>query len=618
MHESSIHYRILNFKYLPLGFKKSILILMNWAFQSILYMERTEKILKISLTLAPTLVLFLLFQKHYSELTSIIISFFIAHTFNWIFNGQIFVLFKNIRWVNTDYDKFFMYSSALKRRIEKTDCLYLAVIYGSLSRNKLTSSSDLDVRIVRKSGLINAYKSFLFVWRERLLALIYKFPLDIYLLDDISGLSKMNLKEAPIILYDPENYIVKNHKNHFFFKDVFSKNMTSPEIIMVYPYDPLHKNPGGGIRYVDNLIAGLVSEGKKVTLLGVKLSNKSTNEYQNLEFKFIPIIEKSDASFFYLLSLFVKTPFLKLPINSVIHSHRSYFLLPFILFKPNNLKIVTLHGITLEIIRTSSYAYFYSIIEPFFRFFERLCLLNIDIYIAVSNNVKRFFESRYPWMLDNIEIIPTGVDLAAYKPMDKHKIRKKYGFEDNDLIVMFVGRLEKIKNIDFLIRSFTILSQKISNTKLLIIGTGIEESNLKNISTHLGSKIVFMGSQPSEKMPEIYNLTNVLALCSESEASPNVVKEALACGVPVVSTDVGDVSSIITNDFLGKIAPKNEEDFAQCLIDTIKLVHVQQSFVELKCTTKSKEFEIHTIISKMIQIYHKNCFMLMPNIIACL
>ncbi|AKB36434.1 Glycosyltransferase [Methanosarcina siciliae C2J] len=606
MHKSSIHYRILNFKLLPQEIRKLMLILMNWVFQSVLYMDRTERTLKVLVTLIPTFILFFLFQNYYSELTSIIISFSIAHTLNWIFNGQIFVLLKNVGWVNTDKDKFFIYSSALKRRIEKTNFLYLAVIFGSLSRNRLTDSSDLDIRIIRKSGLNNALKCFLFIWHERLLALIYRFPLDIYILDDVSGLSKINSEEAPIILYDPDNYIVKNYTEYFFFQDIFHKSMDFPEIIMVYPYDPLHKNPGGGIKYVDNLIMGLLKEGKKVTLLGVKLSDKTIDEYQSLGFKFVPITEKSDASYLYLLFLFVKTPFLKLPINSVIHSHRSYFLLPFILFRQNNLKIVTLHGITLEIIRVSSYAYLYPIIEPVFRFIERLCLSNIDVYIAVSNNVKHFFENRYPWMMNRIEIIPTGVDLTTYKPMDKHKIRKLYGFEEDDLIVMFVGRLEKIKNIDFLIRSFTILSQQVSNSKLLIVGNGVEESNLKNISTHLGSKIFFMGSQPSEKMPEIYNLASVLALCSESEASPNVVKEALACGIPVVSTDVGDVSSIICNDSLGKISHKDENSFARDLIHMCKSKGKNKVFFEHRNQFVTENFEIKKMsesISKVLEYY---------------
>lgn len=603
MHEFSIHYRILNFKYLPLGLRKLVLILMNWMFQSILYMDRTEKIFKISLTLVLTFISFTLFQKYCPVLVSLVISFFVAHTFNWIFNGQIFVLFKNLQWINTDICKFFTYSHALKRRIEKTDYFNLAVIYGSLSRDTLSSSSDLDVRVIRKPGLINAVKSLLFIWRERLLALMYKFPLDIYLLDDTSDLCKINAEEIPIILYDPDNYIVNNYGKYYFFKEISSKNINMPEIIMVYPYDPLHKNPGGGIRYVDNLINGLVNEGKKVTLLGVKLSNKSIDEYESLGFKYIPIIKKSDASYFYLIYLFVKLPFLKLPTNSIIHSHRSYFLTPFILFKPNNLKIVTLHGITLEIVRTSSYARMYPVIEPIFRFFERLCLLNIDNYIAVSSSVKDFFENQYFWMKNKVELVPTGVDFKIYKPMDKQQVRKKYGFEDNDLIVIFVGRLDKIKNVDFLIRSFAILSHKILNSKLLIVGSGIEEQNLKNTSLHLGSKVVFMGSKSSENMPEIYNLADVLALCSESEASPNVVKEALACGIPVVSTNVGDVSSIINSIFLGKIAPKDEDFFAQYLIDTLSLITEHKFTITQICHSKAKEFDVNVVTSKMIGIY---------------
>lgn len=337
---------------------------------------------------------------------------------------------------------------------------------------------------------------------------------------------------------------------------------------MVYPYNPLHIMPGGGIRYVDLLLNNLLEKKVDASLMGVSFRDSSDN---NTKIPLVPILNGSDNCWFFLMKLFLKVPFMKIDKQTIIHSHRSYFLLPFIFFKPHNPKIVTLHGITLEIIKTSKYSKYYSIINKLFRKLERFCLNHIDCHVAVSDSVRVFFENHYPFLENKIIVIPSGIDLNSFQNLNKDHLRVKYGFTTLDKIILFVGRLEKIKDIDFLIRSFKIMEKDIVNSKLLIVGEGIEKDNLKRLADELKlDNVIFMGNQKPENMPEIYNLANVLALCSQSEASPTVVKEAIACEVPVVTTRVGDVESIIVNKDIGRVvANKNEFEFANGIAEIL-------------------------------------------------
>ncbi len=191
--------------------------------------------------------------------------------------------------------------------------------------------------------------------------------------------------------------------------------------------------------------------------------------------------------------------------------------------------------------------------------------------------------------------------------MDKEKLREKYGLKHDEKIILFVGRLERIKNIDFLIRSFVIVMEKISKAKLVIVGRGKEQKNLINLAKKLGieKKTFFVGEVNPEKMPEVYNYADVVALPSISEASHTVVKEALACGVPVVSTNVGDVIEIITNPIIGTVVNSYDEKlFANALIKTIEIVNAKPEEVRKKCRKIALErFSFENIAKEFIDIY---------------
>lgn len=187
-----------------------LIILINWVFQSILYMGKTEKVLKLVIDLILFSIFYIMLYSFLGILNAIIFSFIIAHTLNWIFNGHLFALFRIFGLIKTEPEKFISYLDSLKKRSYNESNILLVATFGSISRKEFNKTSDLDVRVIRKKGFLNALKSSFFILSERSNAFFSKFPLDIYLCDDINCIHK--LKEDPVPIYDPNN-LLKNFNN---------------------------------------------------------------------------------------------------------------------------------------------------------------------------------------------------------------------------------------------------------------------------------------------------------------------------------------------------------------------------------------------------------------------
>lgn len=178
---------------------KLVIIATNWIFQGLLYADKTERIFKISLDLLVTIVLFLSLP-HSPFIMRLLTAFLISHSCNWIFNGQIFALLKNFNYVNNDPQRIIEYANGIKIRAFKESSIDYLAVYGSLSRSEIKPTSDLDLRIVRKNGVMNGLNACIFATKERSRAFFNRFPLDVYVVDGNYHLLKLRHDEKPIIL----------------------------------------------------------------------------------------------------------------------------------------------------------------------------------------------------------------------------------------------------------------------------------------------------------------------------------------------------------------------------------------------------------------------------------
>lgn len=367
------------------------------------------------------------------------------------------------------------------------------------------------------------------------------------------------------------------------------------ELLMVEDIDPSNPKMGGIATYTHQLLGYLSKAGIKVTVLGVS----NGNGYRGVEgITFTPVIHKIKYSGYeYLLKLILKAPFLHIPKSVIIHAHHPGNMLPFSLFHKKNPKILTIHGQVLEKIRLKR-----NIVTRFiYQLVESYVLKHVDIIIAVDEVTGNFYQKRYPWMAKP-KIIPTGIDLDRFKIMDRSAVRKKYGFKPGDKIIAYIGRLEKEKGLELLLDCLVKVKKAMPETVILFVGDGRDRRQLENHAERLNlDRVFFLGMKEPEIIPEIINCADVLALCSVCEGSPMVVKEALACGVPVISTNVGDVCQLIRNEKTGKIVPRDEDEFAHALIDVLRAGDREK--ISKECVSVAAGYSIDLTCSKIVALY---------------
>lgn len=173
-----------------------------------------------------------------------------------------------------------------------------------------------------------------------------------------------------------------------------------------------------------------------------------------------------------------------------------------------------------------------------------------------TTNSSATYEASYKiYPSEKIKLIPMGVELNTFDP--KHKdVKWKKGFGENAKIIMGVGRLIKWKGFEYLVKAFPYVLNKFPEAKLIIIGKGPEEENIKKLALKLnlkiGKNIFFPEHFPTSKMPGIYAACDIVVSPSitnsqtgEKEGQGNVVLEARASGVPIVASRSGGLIDTI-------------------------------------------------------------------------
>lgn len=165
---------------------------------------------------------------------------------------------------------------------------------------------------------------------------------------------------------------------------------------------------------------------------------------------------------------------------------------------------------------------------------------------------------------DKIRVIKNGIN-PIFRVLDKDASRKRLQLP-NTKIILFVGHLIKTKGIDYLIEALANFDKNI-NFKLYLIGSGEEKENFIQIikEKNLSKVADFVGTVKHSELVDWYNATDILCLPSLREGIPNVILESLACGTPVVATNIGNNSEIIGKSAGILVEPQNSKQLKDAL-----------------------------------------------------
>ena len=186
---------------------------------------------------------------------------------------------------------------------------------------------------------------------------------------------------------------------------------------------------------------------------------------------------------------------------------------------------------------------------------------NCHHIIATTEREKEELMVRYGASPGKISVIPCGVNLELFQPVDKEMARQQLGLTD-DKIILFVGRIEPLKGVAQLLKAMPYL-QNIQGVRLVIIGGDeysqheIEKLQKLSDDLHIQDSVTFLGLIKHEQLPYFYNAADVCVVPSYYESFGLVALESLACGTPVVATDVGDLKSIIRQGETGYVITDN-------------------------------------------------------------
>ena len=161
-----------------------------------------------------------------------------------------------------------------------------------------------------------------------------------------------------------------------------------------------------------------------------------------------------------------------------------------------------------------------------------------------------------------IEIVPNGVELKRYHQACDD-CRTEFGFTENDILLVYSGRLAPEKNLGFLLHAFAGTSEAVDHLHLLLLGSGPEEENLKMLAAELGinKQVHFTGMIEYHDIPRYLAMCDLFVTASVTEVHPLSVIEAMASGLPVVGVRSVGVGDTVEDGMTGFLSSNNQAAF---------------------------------------------------------
>jgi len=186
----------------------------------------------------------------------------------------------------------------------------------------------------------------------------------------------------------------------------------------------------------------------------------------------------------------------------------------------------------------------------------------VDLVISPSNGMKKIL--RQYGVEGHIEVVPNGVDLRRFHEAQP-LVRADFGFTDQDILLIYAGRIAPEKNLEFLFQSFAGVSQVFPNVHLLIVGGGQKqfEDEIKSIPSQLriSERVHFVGMIPNDRIPSYLAMCDAFVTASVTEVHPFTVIEAMATGLPVLGIDSPGVGDSVSDRETGLLATDNIASF---------------------------------------------------------
>ena len=253
----------------------------------------------------------------------------------------------------------------------------------------------------------------------------------------------------------------------------------------------------------------------------------------------------------------------------VIHTHTEFGVGSFarLIAKQYNIPLVhTYHTMYEEYIYYITKGYFDGASKKLVEYLTLfLCDKTVEELIVPTKKTYDLFKEKYKVKRD-VHIIPSGIDVTRFYRENINKkelenLKKELNIKKDDFIILYVGRIAKEKNIEFLINNLKDISKKIPKTKIVIVGDGPDMNDLALLvhKNKLDKKVIFTGKVPWNDIPKYYQLANVFVTSSKTETQGLTVIEAMAASKVVVAIKDESFLLVMTDQQDGLFFETEEE-----------------------------------------------------------
>lgn len=355
-------------------------------------------------------------------------------------------------------------------------------------------------------------------------------------------------------------------------------------VIIVSMSDPLALSAGGitpvviaHLRNADSFppaMVGLQIEGKG------PLGRWQKEQVQGKPFQFFPLLRVhsryESKKRFPISPLFVLKLFrYRKPISELcgsLHVWRVELALPFVFGRRDYPIVVAISGSSRFLEMCIHHPYYkWPLVRWLYLQMEKYVLKRVDAVTTVSEDAYHDYSRRLPFLKGRLSMIPPPVDTDLFRPREKVVLRERLGLPTGQRLLVYAGRFVPEKRVDALIESLHRVRSSVPDVALVLVGDGPEKGRLEKIMPSDGS-VVLMGGLGREQVAEVLSACDVAVLFSMFEGMSIFVLESLASGLPVVSTQVGDIPKVVVNGLTGFIVnPPQVESFAAAIIRAIEI-----------------------------------------------
>ncbi len=391
------------------------------------------------------------------------------------------------------------------------------------------------------------------------------------------------------------------------------------KISIIHPMDLYGKRVGGIATFLKGFIK-YAPEDFKIKFIGITSDTESRPvkrwtllKVGRKEIEFFPIFFEKDEnkrtiiplSLRFTSTLFFSGSDVK---NSLLFFNRIEPVIAFLRFKQP--MIVVVHNDIKKQMEKNISEFLWSKAPSLYFKFEKFVFKHVDHVYTVNNDTLKNWTNEHSSQIQKFSFLPTYVDAEIFHPLnaDKDSIRKKIMVEypsisTNNKWLLFVGRLQKQKSPLKLID--TLKACRKNDICLLIIGEGNLRSELEEHIKKKGLKgrVFILGSMTQDKLADFYNASDTLLLTSNYEGMPICVLEALGCGLPVVTTNVGEVNRVVKNGFSGEVVDSFDPEMISKAAE--KILSNPQIYTKDNCVNSVREYTPQKVLTPLYEMMRK-------------